>query len=122
MSTLLDRIKALMDEHDINAKQFTKELGISNSSFTDWKKGKGSPSLDTVVKISDYFKVSLDYLVRGEEIPVTRTLDFSSSLDRELLDKFHSLPPYLQEKLLAYADGMLSAMPKQDTGEERLSV
>ena len=63
MSDLLDRVRALMDRSGIKAKQLTDELGISNSSFSDWKKGKGNPSLDTVVKFSDYFHVSIDYLV-----------------------------------------------------------
>ena len=67
MSDLLDRVRALMDRSGIKAKQLTDELGISNSSFSDWKKGKGSPSLDTVVKFSDYFHVSIDYLVHGTE-------------------------------------------------------
>lgn len=122
MSALLDRVKELMDQSGIKAKQLTAELGISNSSFTDWGKGKGSPSLDTVTKIADYFHVSIDYLVRGGEYPEHKQLDFSNPMDRELLDKFHSLTPDLREKLLGYIDGMLAVMPKTDDGEKRLSV
>lgn len=122
MSSLLDRIKGLMDAQGIKAKQLTTELGLSNSSFTDWRKGKGSPSLDTVVKIADYFHVSLDYLVHGDDMPMPNQLDFSNPIDKELLDKFHSLSPDLQDKLLAYVDGMLAAMPRQDDEEKRLSI
>ena len=35
MSTLLDRIKELMNDRQINARQLTSELGISSSSLTD---------------------------------------------------------------------------------------
>lgn len=125
MSALLDRIKELMNQSGVKAKQLTTELGISNSSFTDWSKGKGSPSLDTVTKIADYFQVSIDYLVRGEEFSEPKSLEYSSFtnfMDKELLDKFHSLTPELQEKLLGYVDGMLAAMPKTEDGEKRLSV
>ncbi len=122
MSALLDRVKELMDQSGIKAKQLTTELGISNSSFTDWGKGKGSPSLDTVTKIADYFNVSIDYLVRGGECIKPKQLDFSSQMDKELLDKFHSLTPDLREKLLGYIDGMLAVMPKTEDGEKRLSV
>lgn len=120
MSTLLDRIKELMNDRQINARQLTSELGISSSSLTDWNKGKSSPSLDAVIKISDYFDVSIDYLVHGKNTPTIReldssvhNLDFSNHLDIDLLKKFHQLTPDLQEKLLAYADGMLAAMPRQ---------
>lgn len=122
MSALLDRVKELMDQSGIKAKQLTAELGISNSSFTDWGKGKGSPSVDTVTKIADYFHVSIDYLVRGEEHIKNKQLDFSNPIDKELLDKFHSLTPDLREKLLGYIDGMLAAMPKTEDSEKRLSV
>ena len=97
-------------------------MGISNSSFTDWKKGKGHPSLETVKKIADYFNVSIDYLVNGEEFSGAIVLDFSNSEDKELLDKFHALSPELRAKLLGYIDGMLAAMPKTDNSEERLSI
>lgn len=130
MSTLLDRIKELMNDRQINARQLTSELGISSSSLTDWNKGKSSPSLDAVIKISDYFDVSIDYLVHGKNTPTIReldssvhNLDFSNHLDIDLLKKFHQLTPDLQEKLLAYADGMLAAMSRQQTSsEKRLSV
>lgn len=128
MSALLDRITDLMEQSGIKAKQLTTELGISNSSFTDWRKGKGSPSLDTVAKISDYFNVSIDYLVRGEEFSsrdeteTAKMLDFSNIKDRELLDKFHRLTPELQWKLLGYVDGMLAAIPKTEEERQQLSV
>ena len=121
MSTFLERTKELIGKSGITEKQLTAELGISNSSFTDWRKGKGKPSLETVVKISDYFHVSIDYLVRGKEFDEPKKLDFSNSKDEELLSKFHELTPELRERLLAYMDGMLSVIPKEDS-EKRLSV
>ena len=122
MSTLLDRMKELMKQSGIKPKQLTAELGISNSSFTDWSKGKGSPSLDTVRKFADYFHVSIDYLVNGVEFSSHKTLEFSNPMDKELLEKFHNLTPELREKLIGYVDGMLAAMPKSDDSEKRLSV
>lgn len=122
MSTLLDRMKEIMKQSGIKPKQLTAELGISNSSFTDWSKGKGSPSLDTVRKFADYFHVSIDYLVNGVEFSSHKTLEFSNPIDKELLEKFHSLTPELREKLIGYVDGMLAAMPKSENGEKRLLV
>lgn len=121
MSALLDRMKTIMDNEGIKPRQLTAELGISNSSFTDWGKGKGSPSVDALTKFADYFHVSLDYLVRGEENSI-KTLDFSNPLDAELLDKFHSLTPECQLKLLGYIDGMLATMQKPSTDAKKLSV
>ena len=48
--TILDRIYELMNERNLRPSQVTKDIGYANSSFSDWKKGKGSPSLDAVTK------------------------------------------------------------------------
>lgn len=122
MSALLDRMKDIMAKEGIKPKQVAAELGISNSSFTDWNKGKGSPSVNALTKFADYFHVSLDYLVRGEEFSNPQTLDFSNLKDRELLEKFHKLTPELQLKLLGYIDGMLTAIPREDIENKKLSV
>ena len=37
--------------------------GLANSSISQWKKGKGKPSLDNIVKLSKFFHVSSDYLL-----------------------------------------------------------
>ena len=67
MSDLLERVYRLMSKHDIKPTQLAKQLGMSTSTFTDWSKGKGSPSLKAVMQFAEYFDVSLDYLVYGKE-------------------------------------------------------
>ena len=111
MSSLLERMRDIMDKEGITPKRLTETLGISNSSFTDWGKGKGSPSVMVLTKFAEYFNVSLDYLVFGNEFDVSKS-DFSyvSAEDQELLNKFHSLPLEHQMKLMGYIDGMLTAM------------
>ncbi|MDR2655524.1 MAG: helix-turn-helix domain-containing protein [Oscillospiraceae bacterium] len=66
MSTV-ERIIALMDKQGINGKVLTTELGISSSSVTEWKKGKAKPSVEAIVKIAQYFQVTTDWLLTGEE-------------------------------------------------------
>ena len=109
----INRVQELADNHDTTLKQVTREVGISNSSFTDWKKGRGIPSIEKFCKVADFFHVSLDYLAYGiEHMPQT---DSSNSL----MDKFNSLPPEMQSKVISYMDGMIAALSLQS--EIRLS-
>ena len=39
------------------------ELGFTKSLFSDWKSGKSMPKTDKLIKIADYFGVSVDYFV-----------------------------------------------------------
>ena len=43
------------------------DLAISREALSYYESGKRSPDIDMLVKLSDYFKVSVDYLIRGEE-------------------------------------------------------
>ena len=117
MSPILERIYGLMAERRMNAKYVSETLHLSNSSFTDWKKGKGNPNVEALTKMAEFFGVSLDYLILGKEpspaLPshLPDDLDFSSQLDRDLYDKFHRLPAEFQGKVMAYLDGMLAVLP-----------
>ena len=57
----------LLQIHGVTAYKVSKETGVSQSSLSDWKLGKITPKTDTLKKIADYFGVSVDYLMTGEE-------------------------------------------------------
>ena len=50
----------LLKLHNTTVYRVAKATGIPNSTFTDWKNGRSSPKADKLVKIADYFGVSLD--------------------------------------------------------------
>lgn len=118
---MLDRMKNIMDKAGLNAKQLTTELGISNSSFSDWKKGKGSPSVSVLKKFAEYFDESLDYIILGKKNS-SNMLELSNRTEKELLEKFNQLTPECQTKALGYIDGMIAATSVTNDSEKRLSV
>lgn len=115
----ITRVQKMAIDRDTNLKAITREIGISNSSFTDWKKGRGKPSIETFCKLAEYFDITLDELAYGTK-PVQ--LDLSNRrLPSPFETKFSSLSPAMQSKVLSYMDGMMAAM--EDSGQDaRLSV
>ena len=81
---MVSRILSLMDEKGINAAQLTRTLGLANSLITEWKKGKSRPSMDVIIKISDFFDVSTDYILGRTEI--RKALDPSFNLTQSEMD------------------------------------
>lgn len=55
----------LCNQRNMKPNQVGKQLGISSASFTKWKNGS-IPTVDALIKLSQYFNVSIDYLVYGE--------------------------------------------------------
>lgn len=63
--TFYERIEKLRKEKGISQGNLEKELGFSNGSYSKWK--NSTPTPDRMQKLADYFNVSLDYLLSGEE-------------------------------------------------------
>lgn len=56
---------------DLRAKKdadVARGTGITKSTFSDWKTGRSTPKNEKLQKIADFFNVSLDYLISGEDI------------------------------------------------------
>ncbi len=43
------------------------DLNISREALSYYETGKRSPDLDMLVKLSEYFNVSINYLITGKE-------------------------------------------------------
>lgn len=60
---LNDKIKQLRVQASLSQVQLAERLGISKSAVNAWEMGTNSPSLNYVIKLSQIFKVSTDYLL-----------------------------------------------------------
>lgn len=61
-NTLYERIKSLCYRNGITISQLESDLGFGSSSIKKWEK-TSSPSVGKIVKVANYFNVSLDYLM-----------------------------------------------------------
>lgn len=43
------------------------DLSISREALSHYESGKRSPDIDMLLRLSDYFNVSIDYLITGSE-------------------------------------------------------
>lgn len=69
----------LCQKKGVTANQVSIATGIRSSAFTDWKHGRSIPKTDKLMKIADYFGVSLDYLLTGAAVtepPVLEIMQF----------------------------------------------
>ena len=57
----------LLQKHGVSTYKVSKETGIAQSVFSAWKNGVSTPKQDKLIKIADYFGVTVDYLMTGKE-------------------------------------------------------
>lgn len=117
----------LLDESGKKAIDVSRATSIPSSTFTDWKKGRSTPKQDKLQKIADYFGVSIEYLMTGEEPTIdtsaqgyyideetARTAQEIYNNDKILFDVYKTAD---KDRLIAYAK-KLSELRKFEEGEE----
>lgn len=60
---LNDNIRALRLAHGLNQVDLAKALGVSKQCVSNWENDNVQPSIDMLVKLADYFRVSTDALL-----------------------------------------------------------
>jgi transcriptional regulator with XRE-family HTH domain len=59
-------IKNLRKFKNINQEKLAEDLSIPRGTLCGYEAGTREPDLETTIKIADYFKVTLDDLVKSE--------------------------------------------------------
>lgn len=67
--TFIVRLDQLIKTKNIDAKTLSETLRIGKNSITYWRKNENLPSGDILIKLADYFGVSIDYLVGRTDNP-----------------------------------------------------
>jgi len=58
-----DKIKILREKMGITQAELAKQLGVTRSGVNAWEMGISTPSTQCIVKLSQFFNVSTDYLL-----------------------------------------------------------
>ena len=77
-----ERLKKLRKTNKLTQKKLGEKFGLSDSIITMYETGQREPSSETLMKIADYFKVSMDYLVGRVDDPNTEIIQ-TNFLDNE---------------------------------------
>lgn len=58
-----NRLAALRKGSGISQARLADIIGVSQQTIAKWEKQKTEPDIDTIIKLSDLFSVSTDYLL-----------------------------------------------------------
>ena len=97
----------LCEKNGIKPTALLVQLGMSKGSLSNWKSGK-LPSGDALVRFSEHFGVSLDYLIYGSD----RNSRVSKE-DQEWLTLIHRLPEDAQLEFKGELKGYLKCLNRE---------
>lgn len=73
----MKNLRKLRESNNMTQQQMADKFGIQRPTYSRYENGERQPDFDLLLKISDYFNVSVDYLLGKEREP-------SSTLDNQL--------------------------------------
>ena len=65
---VLERIRELREDHDKKQRELAEYLGVQQNTYSDYETGRINIPVEALIKLADYYHVTLDYLV-GREKP-----------------------------------------------------
>jgi transcriptional regulator with XRE-family HTH domain len=83
MSKIGKNIKKIRGVKKINQTDFANLFNISRASIGAYEEGRAEPKIETIIKISDHFKIPVDHLLK-QDLQVNDIINFK--LDKTNLD------------------------------------
>ncbi|WP_026885409.1 helix-turn-helix domain-containing protein [Clostridium beijerinckii] len=108
MDTLSDRLKELRKSNNLTQAELGKILGVGKTTVSMYETGNSTPSDEIKLKISEYFNVSLDYLLGKtdaknytEDPNITIALHSDTDYDelpKEAKEEINNFIEYIKQK------------------------
>lgn len=60
---MYEKFKELLNENNKTTYQVSKDTGINQNVFSNWKAGRSTPKTDKLKILAKYFGVSIEYFL-----------------------------------------------------------
>jgi transcriptional regulator with XRE-family HTH domain len=104
-----NRIRALRNQFKISQVSLSGELGVSQETISAYEKGKYFPSFENLVKLSEIFNASIDYIMGLSDIRRAATQDLLNEDQIEIVGFFNRLNTMNKVKAIAYVQGLMDS-------------
>lgn len=75
----MERLRALRQERNISQQKLADIIGVTQQAVYKYEHGLAQPDFNTLIHLSEFFHVSVDYLIENPEFD--RTITYSARGD-----------------------------------------
>lgn len=62
-----DKLKSAREEHKLTQSQASEQFMVSRQTISNWETGKSLPDILSVIRMSEFYQISLDELLKGDQ-------------------------------------------------------
>ena len=112
-------LKQLRKSEKLTQEQLAKILNVAKTTYCGYELGTSEPTIETLIKLADFYNVSLDYLVDRKFTNDVAYLTQSQKNLIKIISKFDDLSCLKAE---AYLEGMLDGKEEAKRNYDRFDV
>ena len=89
------RLRNLRFEKNLTGEQLANAIGVKKTTISTWENGKAFPEIGTLIKLANYFDVSIDYIL-GRNNATSNDKTILDNLSDEQLEKAKSYIEFIK--------------------------
>ncbi|EJP82743.1 MerR family transcriptional regulator [Bacillus cereus] len=102
-------LRNLRNLQGLSLNALGKELGVTGSAISSWELGNKEPNFDMLIKVANYFKVSIDYMLNHQVFDnEAQKKEVVSQLANEIYERYKNIPdskkPMVKQELIKYVN------------------
>lgn len=91
MDKFAESLKQLMRERNLSVKKLAEQTGIARTSLNDWSQGARPTVSEDLVKLAQFFNVSLERLLFGKSVEQSVIEQLVKKSDSEFTEIFSGI-------------------------------
>ena len=110
---------SLRKKNGYSQAEVAEYLGITTAAYQNYEAGRREANYTNIHKLADFYGVTTDYLLGREPAPDPfAELNFSEEDEKEVVEKYMSLPPEVRAMMLDVIKQLGSVMLDETTEEK----
>jgi len=119
---IAERIKKLREEKGMSQAELAHIMGVSRMTINNYEMDKRSPDIAFVLKLADYFFVTVEYLIGKSEFKHQDDKEYTAEKVARFMEIAANLPQQPLQSYLVELSGLLEQAGEHKTGEEMLFI
>lgn len=109
-----DRLRKLREDKHLKTDEVADMLGISRSGYAYYEIGKRTPTIENIVKLANFYRVSTDYILgasdMGDNEVSKKTINNIDAKAEELLQNFIQMPDSFKVGVMQWLKSTLDTL------------
>lgn len=98
-------LRILRKNKGLSMKELGEIIGVAESTISQYETGKREPDFETLLKLGEFFNVSVDYLLRGDSFSENKAPTLNKKDERDIARRLEETLNLLESSDALMFDG-----------------